>query len=459
VQEQFFLDIPHVELLQWFARGSLKQNLPRAIRLWVWLRSLYGEIQERLPLDDGFTYAEWRNGFFLSSHPKDETIPHRHDVNCNCAKTVAEWLFHPIYGNSNAISPIEWKNILISHVGMVAKELDEILQQKLFGVTRRTLQADLQILVELGWLVYRNRKYYRVAEFPFYPVNSSDERNRGKILAYENFLQEDLSAIAQNHSDKINGVQRFFVHLDYVIPKSTIDVVENWQWELKEIWANNPIPPVGLVYSSARVKNQVNCIVFPACIYYFQRAVYLCGYGESPEKNSDWYNFRLDHTQNMTVLDWTHPKIPDNLQQRYQKHDLPNPDEIAIAMDKAWGFDFYLPPRLMVLRFDGDYNERYIKNSNRHPTFKPVDYDKLGNLINKETKDIQHRQVFLNILKKRDRQDAYYQVMYRHRDNGIIMRLRAWGAKCEVLFPYDLRANIAEDVAAEFQLYHHNLGF
>jgi len=33
-------DRPHVELLQWLARGSLKQNLLRAIRLWVWLRSL-----------------------------------------------------------------------------------------------------------------------------------------------------------------------------------------------------------------------------------------------------------------------------------------------------------------------------------------------------------------------------------------------------------------------------------
>jgi CRISPR-associated protein (TIGR03985 family) len=454
VPEQYFLDIPHVELLQWFARGSLKQNLPRAIRLWVWLRSLYGETQERLPLEDGFTYAEWRDSFFLPSHPKGEEIPERHDVSCNCANIIAEWLFHPKLG----INAIAWKNTLASHVGMVAKELDEILQQRLFGVTRRTLQGDLQILVELGWLKYTNRQYYRVAEFPFYPVNNSDEKNPGKLLAYNHFLQEDLSAIAQNHSQQINGVQRFFVHLDYVIPKSTIDVVENWQWELKEIWTNNPIPPIELIYSSARVKNQVNCVIYPVCIYYFQRAVYLCGYGDIPNRQnhqtSDWYNFRLDHIDSINVLDWTHSKIPDNLQQRYRKQDLPNPDEIAIAMDKAWGFDFYLPPRLMVLRFDADYDERYIKNSNRHPTFKSVKYEKLKKIISSVTNNPQEIQAFLSILNQRHRHDAYYQVMYRHRDNGIIMRLRAWGAKCEVLYPLDLRANRAEEIAAEFKLYH-----
>jgi CRISPR-associated protein (TIGR03985 family) len=95
-----------------------------------------------------------------------------------------------------------------------------------------------------------------------------------------------------------------------------------------------------------------------------------------------------------------------------------------------------------------------IKNSNLHPTFKSIKYEKLANLISRETDKLQENQAFLNILQKRDRYDAYYQVIYRHRDNGIIMRLRAWGAKCEVLYPLDLRANRAEEIAAEFKLYH-----
>jgi CRISPR-associated protein (TIGR03985 family) len=451
VQEQFFLDIPYVELLQWFARGSLKQNLPRAIRLWGWLRCLYGKTQERLPNYDAFTYAEWRDVFFTSTHPKGEAIPQLHDINCNCAKTLAQWLFNPKTG----IVEGEWKKTLVSHVGIDEGKLNEILQQRLFGVTRRSLQADFGILAELGWLVYQNQKYYRVDEFPLYPSNNSDRINIAKINVSElNFLQEDLSAIAQNHSQQINGIQRFFVHLDYVIAKSTIDLVENWQWELKELWGQTPVPPVKLTYSSARIGNAVDCVVFPVCIYYFQRAVYLCGYGESPDRNSEWYNFRLDHIEAMNSLDWKHPTIPAKLQQRYQQQHLPNPDEIAIAIDKAWGFDFYLPARLMILRFDGDYDDRYIKNTNRHSTFTPITYQKAQSLIRRETTEPKLQKALLNVLANRSPKDAYYQVNYRHKDNAIIMRLRAWRPRCEVLFPFDLRASIAEDVAAEYQLYH-----
>ena len=61
---------PQPELLQWLARGSLKQNLLRAIRLWVWLHSLYGNKQHRLLLDEPFTFADWRNAFFSANHPR-----------------------------------------------------------------------------------------------------------------------------------------------------------------------------------------------------------------------------------------------------------------------------------------------------------------------------------------------------------------------------------------------------
>jgi hypothetical protein len=56
--DYIFTDIPQVELLQWLARASLKQNLSRSIRLWVWLRSLYEKDQECIELKDGFTLAD-----------------------------------------------------------------------------------------------------------------------------------------------------------------------------------------------------------------------------------------------------------------------------------------------------------------------------------------------------------------------------------------------------------------
>jgi CRISPR-associated protein (TIGR03985 family) len=450
---EIFTDPPHIELLQWFARGSLKQNLLRAIRLWVWLRSLYGE-QDHLVLDHTFTYAQWRDVFFTPTHPKGEAIPNLHDLNCACAKTAAQWLFNP----KGDILETEWKKSVISHTGIDKSDLDKLLQKRLFGVTRRSLNKDLETLADIKWLVYENEKYHRVDELPSRPV-STDEKPNTAANAYQlNFLHEDLSAIAQNHSQQINGIQRFFVHLDYVIPKSTIDLVENWQWELKELWAQTPVPPIKLNYSSARVGDKVDCIVFPVCIYYVQRAVYLCGYGESPDRQTDWYNFRLDHIQSITPWEWNHPTIPQNLQQRYQQLSLPSPDYIAVEMSKAWGFDFYLPSTQMLLRFDRDFSDHYIKGTERHDTFEEISYPQAQRLIQRHLLQPELKLKLLEILSKRSPKDAYYQVFiryknYKQRDNNVIMRLRAWHPKCEVFLPFDLRESFTTDFTKQFHLY------
>ncbi|HEY9799956.1 MAG TPA: TIGR03985 family CRISPR-associated protein [Leptolyngbyaceae cyanobacterium] len=455
MSELIFPDVPHVELLQWLARGSLKQNLLRAIRLWVWLRSLYGDPQDRLPLHDGFIYAQWRITFFSPTHPTGDEVPQLHDPRCPCAKTSAQWLFNEKTG----IDANQWQKILLAHTGIEESKLADILNKRLFGITRRSLQGDLETLADLGWLEYKNEKYYRVKKFPPRPITVKDDTGYSKIGAYElNFLHEDLVAIAQNHSHKINGIQRFFLQLDYVIPLSSIDLVEDWQDELRKLWTNTPVPPIQLTYDSARLGEFVTCVVYPVCIYYVQRAVYLCAYGESPDRKTDWYNFRLDRTQNITSLEWDDERIPQNLRQRYQQPSSLSPDYIAQEMGNAWGFDFYLPSRLMLLRFDREYSDRYIQNTIRHKTFKAITYQQAQRLIRREVTQPENQQELLNILNNRSPQDAYYQVYYRDQDNGIIMRLRAWRPKCEVIFPFDLRQKIAADVAKEFQLYHQGLG-
>lgn len=128
-------------------------------------------------------------------------------------------------------------------------------------------------------------------------------------------------------------------------------------------------------------------------------------------------------------------------------------------MSKAWGFDFYLPSQLMLIRFDRDFGDRYVKGTERHETFKEISYQQAQNLIKQKIKQPEQKQALLKILVNRSREDAYYQVFIRYqdekyRDNNVIMRLRAWRPKCEVLFPYELRQSIAADVAQEFQLYH-----
>lgn len=456
MSELIFQDIPDLELLQCLGRGYLKQNLLRAIRLWVWLRSLYGDNQHRLILDDSFSYADWRNAFFSPTHPKGEEIPSIHDSDCPCAKITAEWLFNEKTG----IVASHWQKLILAHTGMDESELDTLLQRRLFGVTRRSLQADLETLAKLGWLVYKYQKYYRVCEFPPRPITTKDQGSAAKVGAYElNFMHEDLVGFAENHFQQINGVQRFFLKLDYVIPRGTIDTVEDWQDELKQLWAKTPVPPIKLTYSSARTGANADCIVYPVCIYYVQRAVYLCAYGESPQKDTNWYNFRLDRIKSLLTLEWTDLKLPSNLQQQYQQKSLPNSDDIALEMSKAWGFDFYLPSQLMLLRFDREFCDRYVKDTERHETFEEISYQQVQRLIQHQIKQSQQQQALLKILANRSPKDAYYQVFiryqdYKQRDNNVVMRLRAWQPKVEVLTPWDLRQSFAADIATQFQLYH-----
>lgn len=454
---EIFQDAPHVELLQWFARGSLKQNLLRSIRLWVWLCTLYGESKQRLPLDleDGFTYAKWRDLFFTSTHPKGEQGLKHDDANCLCNKTTTEWLFN----SQTKIIAADWKQSLISHVGIKEPKLNKLLEQCLFQVTRRSLQGDLEVLVSLGWLVYKNQKYFSVNEFPLRPLSVRDEASKAKFSVFElNFLHDDLVGIAQNHSQEINGIQRFFVHLDYVIPKSTIDSVENWQWELKELWEKTPVPAIQITYNSAKIKNTVDCIVYPICIYYVQRAVYLCAFGDSPKHDNHWYNFRLDRIQAIKILELNNSAIPEQLKQRYQQKTLPNPLEITLKMSQAWGFDFYLPSKLMLLRFNRNFAERYVTGTERHDTFKEINYKQARDLVKQQIQQPQQRKQLLETLSNRSVEDAYYTACIRYkdkteRDNNVIMRLRAWRPNCEILLPVELREEMIEEVKNEAKFY------
>ncbi len=120
--------------------------------------------------------------------------------------------------------------------------------------------------------------------------------------------------------------------------------------------------------------------------------------GESPDRKTDWYNFRLDRIQSITPWQWNHPKIPLSLQQCYQKLSLPSPDDIAVEMSKAWGFDFYLPSTLMLLRFDRDFSDRYIKDTERHDTFEEITYQQAQRLIERHVAQSQQKRNLPDVL-------------------------------------------------------------
>jgi CRISPR-associated protein (TIGR03985 family) len=438
-----FSDPPTIELLQWLARGSLRQNLPRAIRLWVWLQFLYGE---ESALADPFSFPEWREAFFTASHPTGEAMPSVHDRACRCARLTCDWLFSP-----GGISPAVWQKSLQQHAAQ-PEDLDGLLRSRLFGVTRRSLYDDLQILSKLGWVQRQGQQYHRVKTFPTRALAS--KTNASSVLAHSVIAHPDLAAIAENLSPQINGHQRFFLHVEYIVPKAAIDQVDEWQSILRHLWEQTPVPPIRLTYFSAQLNQVLPGVVYPVCIYYAQRAPYLCAWGQpQPKEPIGWRNYRLDRIKTLEPIAWTDPQVPPLLHQAFQNRSLPTPDYIQEQLATAWGFDFYQPEALLVLRFDRGFSNGYIHGTVRHDTFEPVPYAQVKALIQRHTSDATQRQALLRIWQARSPQDAYYQAQYRQSDPNVLLRLRAWRPRMEVMLPWDLRQQMALEVEQERRLY------
>lgn len=437
-------DPPEAALLHWLVRGgSLRQNLSRAIRLWVGLRSLYGHESERLYLPEPFSYKDWRDAFFTKTHPKGEGVPELHDSACACARTTAEWLFAPHTG----VSEPEWRLMIQEYSAIADAVLDEILQGRLFAVTRRSLASDLEALCELGWLKSIARGYCRVTEFPVRPEPQLNLTESG-LSGYDlGFLNDHLESIAQQLSQPIAEEQRFFVEVDYIIAQ-TQHRVEHWLEALKSIWEASIVPPVCLSYNSSKF-GSVQCLVYPVCVYYVQRAIYLCAFGETPAQGGNWYNYRLDKIQAITRCQWSDSKLPLILQQR--RGTLPDPYYIRREMEQAWGFDFYLQPRLMLLRFQQEFHDRYIQDTFRHKTFQRISYKQAKKLIQDTTTSSDPS--LMSIIESRSSEDAYYTVKYRDGDTNVGLRLRSWRPKVEVLLPWDLRQKMMAEIQEEWKLY------
>jgi CRISPR-associated protein (TIGR03985 family) len=428
---------PDIALLQGLARGSLKQNLAKAIRLWVWLHILYGETSAA---NEPFTFTDWRDTFFTATHPKGEQPNRLHDLTCNCNKTTQDWL---LLFDANLLE-LELKRRQI----LTDEDVDVLLHRHLFAVTRRSLQADLYTLVELGWLQREGKQYERVEQFPAYP--RSEGMTPVSVSYTLPILNPDLDIIAQNLAQPIAEVQRFFIEINYIIAKDKQDAVEDLQDRFKQLWYQTPIPPVRFLYHSSRKTESAICIVYPVCIYYAQRAIYLCGFGQAPDRGQ-WYNYRLDKITNLEELTWTDAEIPQFLLVAYQQQLLPSPDNIEEKMHAAWGFDFYLKSAKMLLRFDRLFHDRYIKHSFRHSTFQPISYREAEQFIRKQTGD--ERESLLQIFDRRSSKDAYYQATYRIGDTNVRQRLRAWRPHVEVFLPWILRQEMAREVATECQYY------
>ncbi|KAB8331160.1 TIGR03985 family CRISPR-associated protein [Scytonema tolypothrichoides VB-61278] len=494
---------PSVEVLKLLTPGSLKQNLAKAIRLWVILRSIYGDDGDevKLELKEEFTFTQWRDLFFLDAtkqHSRDKA-PILHHGECRCATKLTEWLF----ASNLSIERRKWSQSFQKYYCIQSDELESLLltgmitnflrnsQQdndsvttsngkksqrfskslsdgRLFAVTSRNLKEhDFQSLVNLGWLnqlsyqaEVNQVKYLKVENFPESFLGDFQEVE----VPSEQFTNEELSAFNHSLSQPINGIQRFFIHAEYIVHPRLYERVELLQKQLKDIWGQENIPLVKLTYQSAKLYHDtVDCIVYPVCIYYYQRAPYLFAYGQSPQQGDenswskiDWYDYRLDRILTLDEL----PKnvddanIPKQFLNKCQGKYPPTPDDIKEKMSAAWGFDIYQPQELLVLKFDQYFYGNNIKGTEREEMFTQISLQQVEKLVKSYTPLASTEQKsLLSTLQSRSEKDIYCKVDYRVNDNNIVMRLRAWGPNVEVILPWHFRERMARDMEATYRLY------
>lgn len=472
--------------------------LAKAIRLFVIVQSLYGlnskgfspislrpepkqnkgSIKDDYYKDfkpDEFKYVHWRNSFFKDADEfhKTEEKPTLHDPNCYCAKTIRYWLFEQF-----GVDEQEWKNVFLDKY-KISEEYLDIFYGRLFSVTGKILggtnkSSYFSILVKLGWLEKKGSTYKKVKNLP----NILSENSNSNLDLFEHFYQIYFDDSLATTSELLKEKNRFFVKLQHIISKENTDKIGIIIEELRQIWEQKEIPLVHINYESSSLQKQTELIVYPICLFYNQRCIYLTGYGSMPNNPTqlNYYNYRLDHlckynnNQYINILNWDEDNLDIHYELFDKKQELNTKTSVTIyeEIEKALGVDLHRKIKTMLLRFPEPFHKNYIEGSNRHPTFQRLDFknstqflQELKQRFKTHNTDIKNTdEQLIEKTLKTYHNDAYYTMDYRHGEEGgshieadVIMRLRAWCPNVEVLLPWDLRQRMREDMQKTWALY------
>ncbi len=464
---------PTPQILHWLAAGQLGNRLHRSIRLWVILNKLYGEENWIRELPKNFTYSQLRDRLFQYNHPKTETLSNS-QISANCRDTtcICHQNCWDILQTSNCyLSQPEWEQEIIQLTGITPEHLAAQIQQSPFATVHRSLRDDLKQLVRLEWLQSPHKGQYQSlppSELPTTSTNSQPTYTQlsltqtGEILhALESisFVQPNLEIIIQSLWEQIPHTspppeKRIFLHFDYIFSPETQDKVDNYQEQLEQIWRKQSGGVVRFKLWIPATANKVEIIVYPVCLHYSRRAKYLSAYGSDPYGNIGWHNYRLDRiaSAKLQILSWGNPEIPPELQLMWRSGTLPTPEQVKQELAAAWGFNFYLKPEFLIIRFPPDFAHWYVDNTIRHESFTPVTYTEIPNLINKNISKNQQQQV-LNIINQKSDNDAYYTAWIRTEDINVLMRLRDWRPKGEVIAPLSIREKLKNEALQELSNY------
>ncbi|NEP56091.1 MAG: TIGR03985 family CRISPR-associated protein [Symploca sp. SIO2G7] len=434
------------------AKSNCLKLLESGARRWVILRSLYDRDSDFFVEFDTelFSSAEWLNQLSIIV-----------DNYRTCS--LEYWLFF----DYTSLVKTQFIASLKLRYYLEEQEITELFSRQIFNVTDRTCRNQLTQLTKLKNQLLERQVINHTASAKR-PIHKFRKRPTAAVLEFlatdssYNFdgvldiFTNEVSAIAELLTAKINNEQRLFIHHEYVVREDEQDSSADAADQLKEIWKIAPTPPIEITYHSAYLKQTQNYIVYPVCLYYYHRAYYLCAFGQRPQRSDDpsptgWYNYRLERVTQIQQLSWESPNLPFLLSEILNHHEQYSPDYIHQELNEAYGFDFYHHARLMLLRFEADFAQRYIDNSFRHPTFTKLDNSQDALTVIKELNLPNTHQLLTKINSYPDA--AYYTLRYRQHDNNVIMRLRAWGQKVEVIFPQELRQRMRQDIEQTWQLY------
>jgi len=444
--------LPTVDLLDYLVPGVLRQkgNLLKAVRLWVILRSLYGDLAVELANDAAgwFSNAQWRDTFL------------RQDIRTN---TLQQWLFE----DPLAVNEQQWHQGFAKRAGRL--DIDTTLTP--FQVDDRTLRNDFATLEKLAWLQSSGsgsqRRYCKVSHLPELPWVALPAES-----TTTHFILTDLASVVDHFPQPINGIQRFILDVEYIISQSVSHQIDRLLQDLKQLWQQTPVSPIRLIYRSIRYyEAEFEILTYPVCIYYFQRAPYLFAFGQTPQQltegNSDtpsWYDFRLDRILSLQALNWQDASLPSRWRPKSRASStqaLPRlfaektPDLVQQEVAAALGVEIHRPIVPLLLRFERYFYGNYIANTERAKLFSEMGFEQAQKCFQSDQEVNTQGLSIAGWFRDRPRHKGSVFCLAQHRlgDNNVVMRLRAWGANVEVLLPLSLRQRMTDDMQETWKLY------
>jgi CRISPR-associated protein (TIGR03985 family) len=484
LSELGFIYPPSPPILQWLCAGQLGNRFQRSIRLWVLLHRFYHpDFLWSDSLPQPFTYPDVRARLFSVSHPKSdhfsagELITACHDPTCVCHKTLKDWVFT---SETHQEEPV-WCEQVMQMTGLSTEELAKHLQAHPFATVHRTLRDDLKQLTKAGWFKSFHPSSYQLKpdkEWPTPPAPMNPVPNFPqlslaqtweflRVLESVAFVEPNLELVVRSLWEQVTDnvstvsklakepVQRIFIHLDYILSEEKQDQVDTYQEQLKSLWHQGQGGIIQFNYWVVAEERQIKVTTYPVCLHYVRRAKYLSAYGVDPDGKFGWHNYRLDRiaSNRLKILVWGDPNIPKSLKDLWRAGELPTPETVDHKLKEAWGFNFYLPSSLLILRFPRQFAKWYVDQTERHQTFKPIAHHKLPQLIHRHIDDLEDRQQLLQIIQSRPAIDAYYTAQIRLGDINVLMRLRDWRPKGEVIAPLSIRQQLKEEALQELSHY------